>query len=108
MTHTEKDSVFAARADDAGCSVYASCGTMQCNWRVHISHFPPGTSKWNEIEHRLFCHITQNWRGKPLRTFETIVALTGNTRTDAGRSSCATHGTGTSSRGMSHSLLNLV
>ena len=52
--------------------------------RVHVSHFPPGTSKWNKIEHRLFCHITQNWRGKPLRTFETIVDLIGNTRTDAG------------------------
>ena len=44
----------------------------------------PGTSKWNKIEHRLFCHITQNWRGKPLRTFETIVNLIGNTRTVAG------------------------
>ena len=52
--------------------------------RIHVSHFPPGTSKWNKIEHRLFCHITQNWRGKPLRTFETIVDLIGNTRTDAG------------------------
>jgi hypothetical protein len=49
-----------------------------------VSHFPPGTSKWNKIEHRLFCHITQNWRGKPLRTFETIVELIGNTRTAAG------------------------
>ena len=52
--------------------------------RIHVSHFPPGTSRWNKIEHRLFCHITQNWRGKPLRTFETIVDLIGNTRTDAG------------------------
>ena len=52
--------------------------------RVHVSHFPPGTSKCNEIEHRLFCHITQNWRGKPLRTFETIVDPIGNTRTGAG------------------------
>jgi hypothetical protein len=52
--------------------------------RIRVSHFPPGTSKWNKIEHRLFCHITQNWRGKPLRTFETIVALIGNTRTQAG------------------------
>ena len=50
--------------------------------RVHVSHFPSGTSKWNKIEPRLFCHITQNWRGKPLRTFETIVALIVNTRTD--------------------------
>ena len=51
---------------------------------IHVSHFPPGTSKWNKIEHRVFCHITQNWRGKPLRTFETIVDLIGNTRTNAG------------------------
>lgn len=52
--------------------------------RLRVSHFPPGTSKWNKIEHRLFCHITKNWRGKPLRTFETIVDLIGNTRTKAG------------------------
>jgi hypothetical protein len=52
--------------------------------RIRVSHFPPGTSKWNKIEHRLFCHITQNWRGKPLRTFETIVDMIGNTRTSAG------------------------
>jgi len=54
------------------------------NLRVRVSHFPPGTSKWNKIEHRLFCHITKNWRGKPLRSFETIVDLIGNTRTQAG------------------------
>jgi len=52
--------------------------------RIRVSHFPPGTSKWNKIEHRLFCHITQNWRGKPLRTFETIIDLIGATRTAAG------------------------
>jgi hypothetical protein len=52
--------------------------------RIRVSHFPPGTSKWNKIEHRLFCHITENWRGKPLRTFETIVALIGHTRTTTG------------------------
>jgi len=52
--------------------------------RSHVSHFPPGTSKRNKIEHRLFCHITQNWRGRPLRTFETVVALIGHTRTAAG------------------------
>jgi hypothetical protein len=51
---------------------------------IHVSHFPPGTSKWNKIEHRLFCHITENWRGRPLRTFETIVELIGHTRTAAG------------------------
>lgn len=52
--------------------------------RVTVSHFPPGTSKWNKIEHRLFCHITANWRGRPLRTFETVVQLIGSTRTDSG------------------------
>jgi hypothetical protein len=52
--------------------------------RVRVSHFPPGTSKWNKIEHRLFCHITQNWRGKPLITLETLVELVGNTRTGTG------------------------
>ena len=52
--------------------------------RIRVSHFPPGTSKWNKIEHRLFCHITLNWRGKPLRTFETIVDLIGHTRTATG------------------------
>jgi hypothetical protein len=51
---------------------------------IHVSHFPPGTSKWNKIEHRLFCHITQNWRGRPLRTFETVVELIGHTRTATG------------------------
>lgn len=52
--------------------------------RIKVCHFPPGTSKWNKIEHRLFCHITENWRGKPLRTFEAIVSLIGNTRTQSG------------------------
>jgi Rhodopirellula transposase DDE domain len=54
--------------------------------RIHIQvcHFPPGTSKWNKIEHRLFCHITQNWRGKPLTSFETVVNLIGSTRTRKG------------------------
>ena len=52
--------------------------------KVRVSHFPPGTSKWNKIEHRLFCHITKNWRGKTLRSFETIVDSIGNTRTGDG------------------------
>jgi transposase len=56
----------------------------ETNLRIGVSHFPPGTSKWNKIEHRLFCHITENWRGKVLTTFETIVDLIGNTRTAAG------------------------
>jgi hypothetical protein len=49
-----------------------------------VCHFPPGTSKWNKIEHRMFCHITQNWRGRPLINYATIVQLIGNTRTTTG------------------------
>ena len=51
---------------------------------IHVSHFPPGTSKWNKIEHRLFCHLTENWRGRTLVTFETLVALIGHTQTATG------------------------
>jgi hypothetical protein len=51
---------------------------------IHVSHFPPGTSKWNKIEHRLFSFITMNWRGKPLRTYETVVNLIGNTTNSGG------------------------
>jgi len=52
--------------------------------KVMVSHFPPGTSKWNKIEHRLFCHVTQNWRGRPLRSLEIIVSLIGSTTTSTG------------------------
>ena len=51
---------------------------------LHVHHFPPGTSKWNEIEHRLFCHITQNWRGRPLTDRVAIVELIGATTTETG------------------------
>lgn len=51
---------------------------------IGVSHFPPGTSKWNKIEHRLFCHITENWRGRPLVDHETVVQLIGATRTTTG------------------------
>ena len=52
--------------------------------RIVVCHFPPGTSKWNKIEHRLFSYISQNWRGKPLRSFETIVNLIAATSTTTG------------------------
>jgi len=52
--------------------------------RVSVCHFPPGTSKWNKIEHRMFCHITKNWRGKPLLSRAVVVNLIGNTKTKAG------------------------
>ena len=51
---------------------------------ISVCHFPPGTSKWNKIEHRLFCQITENWRGRPLLSLEVIVNLIANTTTDAG------------------------
>ena len=51
---------------------------------VQVCHFPPGTSKWNKIEHRLFCHITNNWRGRPLLTREVVVNLIGNVSTTQG------------------------
>jgi hypothetical protein len=56
---------------------------------VQVCHFPPGTSKWNKIEHRMFCHITQNWRGRPLVSHEVIVQLIANTSTAAGLKICA-------------------
>lgn len=51
---------------------------------ITVCHFPPGMSKWNKIEHRMFSYITMNWRGKPLRSYETIIELIGNTRTKNG------------------------
>ena len=51
---------------------------------LDVCHFPPGTSKWNKIEHRLFCFITKNWRGRPLTTYEVIVNLIANTTTKTG------------------------
>lgn len=51
---------------------------------IYVSHFPPGTSKWNKIEHRLFCYITKNWRGRPLVDLVTIVSLIANTTTEQG------------------------
>ena len=51
---------------------------------ISVCHFPPGTSKWNKIEHRMFCHITENWRGRPLISHEVIVNLIGNTTTKMG------------------------
>jgi DDE family transposase len=51
---------------------------------IHVCHLPPGTSKWNRIEHRLFSYITMNWRGKPLVSLETIINLIGATKTSTG------------------------
>lgn len=52
--------------------------------KIHVRHLPPGTSKWNKIEHRLFSYISKNWRGKPLMTKEMVVNLIANTKTSKG------------------------
>jgi hypothetical protein len=86
--------------------ITADCGGSNSNrtwlWKVALQeladelrielavrHFPPGTSKWNKIEHRMFCHITQNWRGRPLTSYAAIVQLIGNTTTTTGLKICA-------------------
>ena len=51
---------------------------------IQVCHFPPGTSKWNKIEHRMFCHVTANWRGRPLASREVVVNLIGSTTTREG------------------------
>ena len=51
---------------------------------VEVNHYPPGTSKWNKIEHRVFCHITRNWQGTPLETLEIVVESIGATTTETG------------------------
>ena len=56
----------------------------ELNLVIQVCHLPPGTSKWNKIEHRMFCHITNNWRGRPLVSREVVVNLIGSTTTDAG------------------------
>lgn len=52
--------------------------------QIRVCYFPPGTSKWNKIEHRMFCHITENWRGKPLLSHAVVVNLIANTTTNTG------------------------
>ena len=58
----------------------------ETNLEIHVSHFPPGTSKWNKIEHLLFAQISRCWRGQPLESLEVIVSLIAATTTDTGLS----------------------
>jgi Rhodopirellula transposase DDE domain len=51
---------------------------------IEVCHFPPGTSKWNKIEHRVLCHITRTWRSQPLESYQIVVALIGSTTTETG------------------------
>ena len=71
---------YRARAWKLGLQKFADASGL----RIRVSHFPPGTSKWNKIEHRLFCHITRNWRGVPLVTHAVVVNLVSSTRTNTG------------------------
>ena len=64
--------------------VELQCLANELNIPIEISHFPPGTSKWNKVEHRLFSQITKNWRGRPLETLEMIVELISSTTTSTG------------------------
>jgi transposase len=68
---------------------------LQTGLQITACHFPPGTSKWNKIEHRLFSHITMNWRGRPLTSHEVIVAAIASTTTHAGLTVRAELDTGT-------------
>jgi hypothetical protein len=56
----------------------------QLGMPIDVCRFPPGTSKWNKIEHRMFSHLTQNWRGRPLVSHEVVITLIANTTTKAG------------------------
>ena len=70
---------------------------------VTVAHLPPGTSKWNKIEHRLFSQITLNWRGRPLTSHQVIVDLITNTKTATGLSVRAVLDTGQYPTGISYS-----
>jgi hypothetical protein len=74
-------------SNSARCHLWKWCLaqlSVELGLEINVCHFPPATSKWNKIEHRLFCHITQNWRGKALVSHEVIVALIAATTTQAG------------------------
>jgi hypothetical protein len=67
---------------------------------ITVCHYPPGTSKWNKIEHRLFSFISLNWRGQPLVNYETVVNLIGATKTRTGLRVKAVLDTGTYDKGV--------
>ena len=74
------NSYRSRRVEAPSCNALAD----KLDMAIHVSHFPPGTSKWNKIEHRLFSFISINWRGRPLRTYETVINLIGNTTNRGG------------------------
>lgn len=72
----------------------------ELNMEISVCHFPPGTSKWNKIEHRLFSYISLNWRGKPLTSYEVVVSLIGSTNTAKGLSVVSELDTNTYEKGI--------
>ncbi len=74
-------------SNSSRCHLWKWCLSQlskECGLEITVCHFPPATSKWNKIEHRLFCHITQNWRGKALVSHEVVVQLIAATSTKTG------------------------
>ena len=77
----------AATVVEYGCwKHYVQELANETQMEIHVSHFPTGTSKWNKVEHRLFCYISKNWQGQPLIDVETVVNLIGSTTTEKGLS----------------------
>ena len=67
--------------------IYITCdggGSNDTGLEIMVSHYPPGTSKWNKVEHRMFCYISKNWQGQPLIDIETVISLISNTTTEKG------------------------
>ena len=67
---------------------------------IRVCHFPPGTSKWNKIEHRMFSFVSLNWRGRPLESLEVIIDLIGSTTTSTGLKVYARHDPGEYEKGI--------
>lgn len=90
--HYEKPKRWLICADSGGSNSSRNrawkCGLQELADRfdieITVCHYPPGTSKWNKIEHRVFSYISINWRGRPLETFETVVNMIGSTTTKSG------------------------
>ena len=89
---TEKRPRLLICADSGGsngnrtraCKLYLQALSDETGMAITVCHYPPGTSKWNTIEHRLFSFISLNWKGKPLVNYETVINLIGGTRTRSG------------------------
>ena len=91
----------APTAPGCGCGRWSWPGSRsELGLEISVSHFPPGTSKWNRIEHRLFAQISMNWRGRPLTSHEVIVETIAATTTKTGLTVQAALDTGTYEKGI--------